>query len=381
MQTHRVSFNRACISEKGLDYVREATTGGRISGDGPFTKRCSELLESESGASRVLLTSSCTHALELAALLLDLQPGDEVIMSSFTFVSTANAFILRGARPVFVDIRPDTLNMDEKLIEPLITNRTRAIVPVHYAGVGCEMDAIVDVASSHGISVVEDNAQGLFGRYKGRPLGSFGCVSAVSFHETKNITCGEGGALFINDESLVEHAEILREKGTNRAQFLRGQIDKYTWRSIGSSYLLSDILAAVLLAQLEERESIQQKRKEIWEFYEAELTSWADANGVSLPTVPEHCEPTHHIFYLILPTAESRTRFIENLSRAGIRATSHYEPLHTSPMGATWGYAPGDLPVTERVAGRLVRLPLHLGLTKTDLERVCHAIHRLQGGA
>ena len=354
----------------------QAVAQGHLCGDGPYTKRCEQMLAQEVGARRVFLMPSCTHALEMAALLLGIAPGDEIIMPSFTFVSTANAFALRGARPVFVDIRPDTLNLDERLVGRAVMDRTRAIVPVHYAGVGCEMDAICAIAADGSIPVVEDNAQGLLGRYKGTPLGSFGVLSAVSFHETKNITCGEGGALFINDAGLVDRAEIIREKGTDRARFLRGHVDKYTWRSIGSSYLLSDLLAAFLLAQLEKREAIQRTRQEIWETYMSGLRDWADSCGVQLPVVPPHCETTHHIFFLIMPSLEHRTRLIATLAEAGIQATFHYQPLHASPMGRAWGYADGDLPVTERVAECLVRLPLHASLTEDQVAKVVREVSR-----
>ena len=371
-----VEFNRAALVGREMEYVAQAARSGGLAGGRTFSRRCVHLLERETGAARVLLTPSCSHALELASVVLDIQSGDEIIMPSFTFVSTANAFALRGARPVFVDIRPDTLNLDESLVSPAITDRTRAIVPVHYAGVGCEMDAIGAIAAEHSIPIIEDNAQGLFGRYKGSPLGSFGALSAVSFHETKNITCGEGGALFINDAGMVERAEIIREKGTDRARFLRGQVDKYTWRAIGSSYLLSDVLAAFLLAQLEEREAIQAKRRAVWEAYMDGLSDWANASGVQLPVVPAHCETTHHIFFLVMPSLEHRTRLIAALAESGIQATFHYQPLHASPMGGTWGYGDGDLPVTERVAQCLVRLPLHASLTEDDVARVVQAITR-----
>jgi len=374
-ETHGIAFNRVALTGKELEYAKRVLQDGHLAGDGPFTERCSVILQQATGSSRVLLTPSCTHALEMAALLLDIHPGDEVIVPSFTFVSTVNAFVLRGARPIFIDIRPDTLNMDELLLEELITEKTRAIVPVHYAGVGCEMDTIGETASNHGIPVVEDNAQGLFGQYRGKALGSFGSLSAVSFHETKNITCGEGGALFINDESLIERAEIIREKGTDRAQFFRGQVDKYTWRSVGSSYLLSDILAAVLLAQLEEREAIQRRRKEIWEIYLDGLKDWAMANGVGLPTVPAHCSQTYHMFYLLMPSSEVCTAFIAEMKRKSIQVVSHYEPLHMSPMGTTWEYEMGSLPVTEDVSARLVRLPLHLNLSPDDMEMIRNRIH------
>lgn len=367
MQVRKIPFNRATRQGNELAYLAEALDGGSISGDGPFTRRCHALLERELGVAKVLLTPSCTHALEMTAFLLNIKAGDEVIVPSFTFVSTVNAFVLRGARPVFIDVRPDTLNMDESLLEGLMTPRTKAIVPVHYAGVGCEMDAICKIAAAHGIPVVEDNAQGLFGKYKGRYLGTFGALATLSFHETKNITCGEGGALFINDKNLTDRAEIVREKGTDRAQFFRGQVDKYTWRDLGSSYLLSDILAAVLLAQLERRDSIQAKRKRVWTQYASGLSEWADSNGVGLPHVPPHCEQTHHLFYLLMPSLGERSRFIETLKGAGIHAVFHYQSLHLSPMGRTWGYSDGDLPVTESIADRLVRLPLYSTLGDDEL--------------
>ena len=374
MQSRKVPFNRATRQGDELAYLAQALDGEVISGDGPFTRRCHALLERELGVAKVLLTPSCTHALEMAALLLNVNAGDEVVVPSFTFVSTVNAFVLRGARPVFIDIRPDTLNMDESLLEGLITPRTRAIVPVHYAGVGCEMDAICKIARRHGIPVVEDNAQGLFGKYKERYLGTFGALATLSFQETKNITCGEGGALLINDETLTDRAEVIREKGTDRAQFFRGQVDKYTWRDLGSSYLLSDILAAVLLAQLEQRDSIQEKRKRIWTQYASGLREWADANGVGLPHVPPHCEQPYHLFYLLMPSLGERSRFIETLKGAGIHAVFHYQPLHLSPMGRTWGYSERDLPVTERIANRLVRLPLYCALDEDEMARTMAAI-------
>ncbi len=369
-----VRFSRASFQAKELTYVDQALQSGHVAGDGPFTRLCEEILAGETGAARVFLTPSCTHALEISGLLLNIRAEDEVIVPSFTFTSTVNAFALRGARPVFIDIRPDTLNMDEALLEALITPRTKAIVPVHYAGVGCEMDRICEIAAEHGIPVVEDNAQGLFGKYKGRYLGTFGALATQSFHETKNLTCGEGGALFVNDMTLVERAEIIREKGADRAQFFRGQVDKYTWRDLGSSYLLSDILAAVLLAQLEQREHIQEVRKRIWNCYAEQLREWAEANGVGTPVVPSHCDQSYHLFYLILPTLEQRTQFIEALKRTGIQAVFHYQPLHLSPMGRKWGYAEGDLPVTERICDCLVRLPLHGRLDATAQGRVCEAI-------
>src|SRR5512136_1110930 len=297
-----IDFNRPMIMGKENEYMAQAIQAAKFSGDGPFTRKASALLEQQLGVPKVLLTTSCTHALEMFALLLNIQPGDEVILPSFTFVSTVNAFVLRGAKPVFADVRPDTLNLDETGLEALITPRTKAIIPVHYAGVGCEMDAILDIANRRHVAVAEDNAHGLFGKYKGRNLGTFGVLAAQSFHETKNFTCGEGGALLINDPQLVERAEILREKGTDRSRFFRGQVDKYTWVDVGSSYLPSDILAAFLYAQLERREEIQSKRKRIWEYYQERLCNWAPGHDVRLPVVPEWCEQAYHMYYVILPS-------------------------------------------------------------------------------
>jgi len=307
-------------------------------------------------------------------MLLDIQPGDEVIVPSFTFVTTANAFVLRGARPVFADIRPDTLNLDETLLERLITSRTCAIVPVHYAGVGCEMDAILAIAQHHGIAVVEDNAHGLFGKYKGRYLGTFGCLATQSFHETKNFTCGEGGALLINDPQYIERAEIIREKGTNRSRFFRGLVDKYTWVDVGSSYLPSDILAAFLYAQLEARDQIQARRQRIWHYYNDHLQDWATANDVRLPIVPAYCEQPYHMFYLLLPSLQQRQALIEHLKGHGILSVFHYLPLHLSDMGRKFGGQPGDCPVTEDISDRLLRLPFYNDLSEAEQVSVCAAI-------
>jgi dTDP-4-amino-4,6-dideoxygalactose transaminase len=315
----------------------------------------------------------------MTALLLDIQAGDEVIVPSFTFVSTVNAFVLRGARPVFIDIRPDTLNLDETQLERLITPRTKAIVAVHYAGVGCEMDAIMDIAARHGVPIVEDNAHGLWGRYRGKLLGTLGCMASQSFHETKNFTCGEGGALLINDPSYIERAEILREKGTNRSRFFRGQVDKYTWVGLGSSYLPSDILAAFLYAQLEARAEIQAKRQRIWELYQDNLQDWAQEHGVQLPTVPAHCEQPYHIFYILLSSLKVRQQLISHLRTCGIAAVFHYLPLHLSDMGRRFGGKPGDCPVTENVSDRLLRLPFFNGLTERDQASVVAAIKDSEG--
>lgn len=369
-----VPFNRPVTVGNEFAYIQQAIDSMHISGDGLFTKRCHALLEEALGVPKVLLTTSCTHALELAALLVDIRPGDEVIIPSFTFVSTVNAFVLRGAKPVFIDVRPDTLNMDETQLGELITDRTRMIVPVHYAGVGCEMDAICEIAGRHNLSVVEDNAHGLFGKYKGRYLGTFGPLAALSFHETKNFTCGEGGALIITDPQYIERAEIIREKGTNRSRFFRGEVDKYTWVDLGSSYLPSEILAAFLYAQLEAREQIQAKRRQVWEGYYERLRDWAKEHHVCLPVVPTHCEQSHHLFYLLLPSPEKRNELIEHLRTRGILSVFHYLPLHLSEMGRRLGGRHGDCPVTEDVSDRLVRLPFYNDLQEDDQELVCEAI-------
>lgn len=370
-------FNKPHLTGHEHSYMAEAVANGHISGDGSFTKRCHALLERSLGVPRALLTTSCTHALEMAAMLLDVQQGDEVIVPSFTFVSTVNAFILRGALPVFCDIRPDTLNMDERLLPNLITPRTKVIVPVHYGGVGCEMDWIMELAERHRIAVVEDNAHGLFGAYRGRRLGTFGCLATQSFHETKNLHCGEGGALLINDPALVERAEIIREKGTNRSRFFRGQVDKYTWVDLGSSYLPSDLLAAFLLAQLEAAEDIQARRRRIWEYYSANLADWAKTRGVQLPHIPPHCDQAFHLFALLMPSLDERRRLIAGLKERGILSVFHYLPLHLSPMGERFGGRPGDCPVTENVSDRLVRLPFYNDLTESDQERVVAAIREI----
>jgi len=378
LSNYRIPFNRACLAGEEQTYIADAIANSHIGGDGPFTRKCHALLEQDLGVPKVLLTTSCTHALEMSALLLGIQAGDEVIIPSFTFVSTVNAFVLRDARPVFIDIRPDTLNMDETKLERLITPRTKAIVVVHYAGVGCEMDAILEIAARHGLAVVEDNAHGLFGRYKGKYLGTFGCMATQSFHETKNFTCGEGGALLINDPSYIERAEILREKGTNRSRFFRGLVDKYTWVDLGSSYLPSDILAGFLYAQLEARAEIQAKRQRIWELYQDDLQGWAQEHGVQLPTVPTHCEQPYHIFYMLLPSLKLRRKLISHLRDRGIAAVFHYLPLHLSDMGRRFGGKPGDCPVTEDVSDRLLRLPFFNGLAEPDQARVIAAIKEFE---
>lgn len=369
-----IPFNRPFFSGKEFEFIQQAIASWQLSGDGEFTAKCHALLESQLGTPKALLTTSCTHALEMAALLLDIKPADEVIVPAFTFVSSVNAFVLRGAVPVFSDIRPDTLNLDEAKLESLITPRTKAIVAVHYAGVGCEMDSISRVATRYNVPVIEDNAHGLFGKYKGRYLGTFGCLATQSFHETKNFTCGEGGALLINDTQYIERAEIIREKGTNRSRFFRGQVDKYTWVDVGSSYLPSDILAAFLYAQLEAREIIQLKRKRIWEYYKQQLEDWAVDHEVKLPSLPLHCEQSYHMFYLILPSLEKRQALIAHLNALDINSVFHYLPLHLSDMGRQLGGQQGDCPVTESVSDRLLRLPFHNDLTETDQARVVAAI-------
>ena len=369
-----IPFNRpACVAREQQNLL-EAASSPHWSGDGPFTKRCSSILEQVLGVHRVLLTTSCTHALEMAALLLNVGPGDEVVVPSFTFVSTVNAFVLRGATPVFADIRPDTLNLDERCLAGLLTARTRAIVPVHYAGVGCEMDTIIEIASARGIPVVEDNAHGLFGTYKGRYLGTFGALATQSFHETKNFSCGEGGALLINNDALVDRAEILREKGTNRSRFFRGQIDKYSWVDVGSSYLPSDMLAAVLCAQLEAREAIQTKRRRIWERYDAALRPWSASRGIAPPVVPGHCGQAYHMYHLLLPSLEQRQELIDRLRRRAIVSVFHYLPLHLSEMGRRFGGVEGQCPVTEQVSDRLLRLPFYTSLTDAEQDEVIDAL-------
>jgi len=371
---YAIPFNHSSVMGRELDYITEALKIGQIAGDQSFTQRCQRLLEEALQVPKALLTTSGTHALELAAMLLDLQPGDQVIVPSFTFVSTVNAFVLRGACPIFTDIRRDTLNMDEAQVERLVTPRTKVIVPVHYAGVGCEMDVIMDVASRHGIAVVEVNAHGLFGRYRGRKLGTFGDFSAQSFHETKNFTCGEGGALLLNDTRYIERAEILREKGTNRARFFRGQVDKYTWVDIGSSYVMSDVLAAFLYGQLEVWQQIQHKRRRVWEYYDRHLGDWARERGIRRPVVPPHCDQAYHMYYLLLPSQEQRTALIEHLKKRGILSVFHYMPLHLSVMGRKFGGKPGACPVTEDVSQRLLRLPFYNTLSELQQEKVVAAL-------
>lgn len=374
----KIPFNRPSLIGKEMDYISQATASGHISGDGEFTLRCHRLLEQILGAKKALLTTSCTHSLEMSALLLDIQPNDEVIVPSFTFVSTVNPFVLRGARPIFADIRSDTFNIDERKIKGLITKRTKGIILVHYAGVACELELLCKTATDSGVPIVEDNAHGLFGKYKGQFLGTFGRFATQSFHETKNFSCGEGGALLLNHSEDIERAEIIREKGTNRSRFFRGQVDKYSWVDIGSSFLPSDILAAFLLAQLEERERIQARRKQIWQIYWDQLSDWAETNKVGLPTIPSYCEQSYHMFYLLMPSLLARQQLIAHLRRAGILSVFHYLPLHLSTMGRKFGGQQGDCPVTEDISDRLLRLPFYYSLTEEEQQMVISEIHRFK---
>ncbi len=378
MTQYRIPFNKPTFLGYETEYIRDSIADFHISGDGGYTRQCHQFLEESLGVRKALLTTSCTHALEMAALLLDIQPGDEVIVPAFTFVSSINAFALRGAKPVFADIRPDTLNLDERQLPALITEKTRAIVLVHYAGVACDMDTIMTLAQQHGIAVVEDTAHALFSRYKGRYLGTFGELATLSFHETKNFTCGEGGALLINDESLMERAEIIREKGTNRSRFFRGQIDKYTWVDLGSSYLPSDMLAAYLYAQFERAPEIQARRQQIWRRYFECLGAWAAERDVLLPTVPANVEQSYHMFYLLLPSLKVRSALIAHLKQHGILSVFHYLPLHLSAMGQRYGGKVGDCPVTEDLADRLLRLPFHYHLTPDEQALVISALRAFE---
>ena len=372
--TNNIPFNKPYMTGRELWYIAQAHTNGHLSGDGMFTKKCHEWLEAKTGAKKALLTHSCTAALEMAAILADIQPGDEVIMPSYTFVSTANAFVLRGGVPVFVDIRPDTLNIDEALIEAAITSRTKAIVPVHYAGVACEMNTIMDIAQRHNLLVIEDAAQGIMSTYKGKPLGSIGHLGAYSFHETKNIISGEGGALLVNDERFVERAEMIREKGTNRGQFFRGQVDKYTWVDIGSSYLPGEVIAAFLWAQMEEADQITSKRLEIWQQYHEAFESLEVAGLARRPFIPEDCIQNAHMYYLLLGSLKKRTEVIAQLKEQGINTVFHYVPLHSAPAGLKYGRAHGELSITNSLSDRLVRLPLWIGLDAGN-KQVISAAH------
>ncbi|NDE71420.1 MAG: dTDP-4-amino-4,6-dideoxygalactose transaminase [Actinobacteria bacterium] len=371
-----MAFNRADISESDRAFLAEAIAGGHSSGNGAFTQKTEEVLQRSLGTTRALLTTSCTHALEMSALLCNLSPGDEVIVPSCTFVSTASAFALFGAKPVFVDSRRDTLNIDASLIERAVTPRTKAICVVHYGGVACEMEAIAEIARRHNLVLIEDNAHGLFARYKGKFLGTFSTMATQSFHETKNITCGEGGALLINDESLVERAEILREKGTNRSKFLRGQVDKYTWVDIGSSWVVSDLLAAILWGQLQRVDQINQRRVYIWNRYDHELADWADTHGVLRPFVPDGSEHVGHGYHLRFQTGEQRTRFIDHMKQRQISCVFHYQPLHVSPVGQRFGGFAGQCPVSEHAGECLVRLPLYNALSDADQNRVIESVQQ-----
>ncbi len=358
------------MTGREIDYVRDVVESGVLAGDGPYTKRCEAWLEKAVGCRQALLTNSCTAALEMAAILADIGPGDEVIMPSYTFVSTANAFVLRGAVPVFVDIRPDTLNLDETRIEAAITPRTRAIVPVHYAGVGCEMDTIMDIANRHDLVVIEDAAQGVMSRYRGQPLGRIGHMGCFSFHETKNILSGEGGALLVNDERFLERAEIIWEKGTNRRQFFRGQVDKYTWVDVGSSFLPSELVAAFLLAQLEDAEVITTRRMAVWDAYHAAFSGLEREGLVRCPVIPDHCAHNAHMYYLLMPDQGCRDRLLKALNDQGFKAVFHYVPLQSAPAGQRYGRAHGELPHTDNLSSRLLRLPIWIGIGAEQVEHI-----------
>ncbi len=370
-----ISFNVPPCVGKEKEYVIQAIENHKICGDGEFTKRCSQWLEEKTGSPKVLLTTSCTHATEMAALLCDIQPGDEVIMPSYTFVSTADAFVLRGAKVVFVDIRPDTMNIDEKLIEKAITKKTKAIVPVHYAGVACEMDTIMDIARRHNLMVIEDAAQGVMSTYKGKALGTIGDYGCYSFHETKNYSMGEGGALLIKNEDMAEQAEILREKGTNRSKFFRGQIDKYTWVNYGSSYLPSELNAAYLYAELEVADEINQNRLSSWNQYYEGLKDLKDKGFIELPYIPDECQHNAHMFYIKAKDLEERTKLISYLKENGVNAVFHYIPLHSAPAGRKFGRFDGEDRYTTKESERILRLPMYYGIKEEALEKVMGLIH------
>lgn len=373
-----IPFNRSSLQGNELTYIQETMAIGQIAGNQTFSRKCEQLLADVLSVPRALVTTSCTHALEMAALLLDVGPGDEVIVPSFTFVSTANAFVMRGARPVFCDVRPDTLNLDETKLEALITPRTKVIVPVHYAGVGCEMDTIMAIATRHNLVVVEDNAHGFFGKYKAQWLGSFGALSTLSFHETKNITCGEGGALLINDPRYAKRAEIIREKGTNRSGFFRGEVAKYSWVDLGSSYVMSDVLAAFLYGQLEVWPAIQARRQQLWKRYDTELTGWAERNAIRKQVVPDGREQAWHMYYLLLPSTIARSALIDHLKARGILSVFHYLPLHLSEYARRWGGRAGDCPVAENASECLLRLPFFTVMSDEQQDRVIEAIQEFQ---
>jgi dTDP-4-amino-4,6-dideoxygalactose transaminase len=374
--SHKVPFNRPTLAGREYEYIKAAVDSGQLSGNGPFTKRCQQWLETGTGSAKALLTQSCTAALEMSALLLDLEPGDEVILPSFAFVSTATAFVLRRAVPVFVDIRPDTLNLDETLIEKAITPRTRVIVALHYAGVSCEMDVILDIASRHRLAVVEDAAQGIGATYRGRALGSMGRFGALSFHETKNVIAGEGGALLINDASDVRRAEIVWEKGTNRSEFFRGEAAKYTWQDLGSSFLPGELTAAFLQAQLEDADRLCRRRLALWQQYHDRLLPLERSGALRRPVIPEHCRSNGHIYYVLLPTAAAQASMLASLRNRGIDAVFHYVPLHSSPAGRRFGRTSGALAVTDDLWQRLIRLPLWSGMTDEALDEVVGAVEQ-----
>lgn len=369
-----IPFSRPYLTGKELDYIAEAYSGGQLAGDGLFTRRCSQWLQDKTGCLKALLTHSCTAALEMAAILADIQPGDEVIMPSYTFVSTANAFVLRGGVPVFVDIRPDTLNIDESLVEAAITSRTKAIVAVHYAGVACEMNALMDIAHRHGLLMIEDAAQGVMAQYQSQPLGSIGHLGCFSFHETKNVISGEGGALLINDAHFIKRAEIIREKGTNRSQFFRGQVDKYTWVDIGSSYLPGEIIAAFLYAQLQSTDQVTSARLKIWNQYHHLLSPLEQKGNLRRPVIPSQCQQNAHMYYILLPDLQTRTDLILYLKEHHINAVFHYVPLHCSPAGRRYGRTHGELTHTKNLSDRLLRLPLFPGLTFQQIDQVIASI-------
>ena len=369
-----ISFNVPPYTGREIEYIRHAVENHKICGDGEYTKKCSTWLEEQTGTAKCLLTTSCTHATEMAALLLDIKPGDEVIMPSYTFVSTADAFVLRGATPVFVDIRPDTMNIDENLIEDAITEKTRAIVPVHYAGVGCEMDTIMDIARRHNLKVVEDAAQGIMATYKGKPLGTFGDFGCFSFHETKNFSMGEGGALLIHDPENIERAEIFREKGTDRSKYFRGQVDKYRWQDFGSSYLPSELNAAYLYAQLEQADEIQNARMARWDQYHEALKPLADAGRISLPFIPEYCKHNAHMFYIKTKDMAERTDLIDFMKSKDILTVFHYIPLHTAPAGIKYGRFNGEDRYTTKESERLVRLPMYYSLKPEEAAYVADQV-------
>jgi dTDP-4-amino-4,6-dideoxygalactose transaminase len=376
--TKHIALSEPTFGGREVEYLQDAIRQGNVAGGGPYTEKVEALLKGAHQSPGVLLTTSCTHALEMAALLLDIRPGDEVIVPSFTFVSTASAFALRGARIVFADITPDTLSIDSAKLESLLTPRTRAVVPVHYAGVGCDMPRICELANARGIAVVEDNAHGLFASKAGRLLGTYGALSTLSFHATKNFVAGEGGALIVNDPDMLSRAEIIRDKGTNRRNFLRGAVDKYTWMDLGSSYAISDLLAAVLLAQLEQRDQLTARRKFVWDYFNAQLSGWSRSNQVQLPTIPVDCEPSYHLYYVLMPSHRHRDRFLSHMREFDIECAFHYVPLHSSPFGIKVADQASSCPVTTDVASRIVRIPLHASMSDSDAERVVQVAARFR---